>query len=73
MSPDRVGDNDPLPASHRLAGMLGAIAVVTLDEGVPSTLVLTSAHAASIDTNKHVTAIKPLYCEPRLPLAGDFS
>jgi hypothetical protein len=53
--------------------MLGAIAVVTLDEGVPSTLVLTSAHAASIDTNKHVTAIKPLYCEPRLPLAGDFS
>jgi hypothetical protein len=36
-------------------------------------LVLVSAHAASIDATKHITAIKPAYFEPRLPLAGDFS
>lgn len=32
-----------------------------------------SAQVANMDANKHVTAIKPVYFEPRLPLPGGFS
>jgi hypothetical protein len=56
-----------------LAGALEATPVVAVREGVASGLVLISAHVASIDANRHITAIKPVYFEPRLPLAGDFS
>jgi hypothetical protein len=66
-------DNDPLPTSHRLAGGLETVAVVAVDEGMTPRLVLISAHVASIDATKHVTAIKPAYFEPRLPPARGFS
>jgi hypothetical protein len=56
-----------------LAGTFGAIAVVTVDEGTTPGLVLISTHVASIDATKQITAIKPAYFEPRLPLAGGFS
>jgi hypothetical protein len=56
-----------------LAGTLGAIAVVTVDEGMPPGLGLISTQVASIDAIRHVTAIKAAYFEPRPPLAGDFS
>jgi hypothetical protein len=59
--------------SYRLAGALETAPVVTVRADMTSGLVLISAHVASIDANRHITAIKPVYFEPRLPLAGDFS
>jgi hypothetical protein len=32
-----------------------------------------SAQVANMDPNKHITAIQPVYFEPRLPLPGGFS
>jgi hypothetical protein len=58
---------------HRLAGALEAAPIVAVREGATSGPVLISAHVANIDANRHITAIKPVYFEPRLPLAGDFS
>jgi len=72
MSRSGTGD-DPSLTFQRLAGTLGAIAVVTVDEAMTPGLVLISAQVASIDAAKHVTAIKPAYFEPGLRLAGAFS
>jgi hypothetical protein len=54
-------------------GALEAAPVVTVREWMTSGFALISAHVANIDANRHITAIKPVYFEPRLPLAGDFS
>ena len=50
-----------------------AISVVKVDEVTPFGLVFMKAQVANMDANKHITAIKPVYFEPRLPLPGGFS
>jgi hypothetical protein len=50
-----------------------AISVVKVGEVTPSGLVLMNAQVANMDANKQITAIKPVYFEPRPPLPAGFS